>query len=115
MLDGQAASDADRAAAADYSTRQAELQAAALASEPVHAQDSSTSMAALSSKASRASALPCKATQPSLPQKGLTTLRSKSTGLRQKKSSDSAAMSAVPGERIGSSDVGASVGKTWTV
>ena len=112
MLDGQAASDADRAAAADYSTRQAELQAAALASEPVDAQDSSTSMAALSSKASRASALPCKATQPSIPQKGL---RSKSTGLRQKKGSDFAMMSAVPGERIGSSDVGASVGKTWTV
>ena len=106
VLDGQAVSEADRTAAAAYITQQAQMPSADSDSAAVPEQDTTLSPAAsLRAGRAAAAALPSRASLPSSPQRGLQTLRTKSTGLRQKKSGDVGAMGRVTGQRTGSSDV----------
>jgi hypothetical protein len=106
VLDGQAVSEADRTAAAAYSTQQAQMPSADLDSAAVLEQDTTLSPAAsLRTGQAAAAALPSRAGVPSSPQKGLQTLRTKSTGLRQKKSGEIGAVGRVTGQRSGSSDM----------
>lgn len=104
VLDGQAVSDQDRAAAADYSTRQAQLETAAPALDE---QDSNISPAASlkPSRAAAAAALPSRPSLPSSPHKGLHALKAKSTGSRQKNSGDTAPSSAVASHKTVSAGV----------
>jgi len=103
VLDGQAVSETDRTAAAAYSTRQAQMPSADLESAAVPEQDTTLSPAAsLRTGRAAAAALPSRASLPSSSQRGLQTLRTKSTGLRQKKSGDIGAVTRVTGQRTGS-------------
>ena len=105
MLDGQAVTDQDRAAAADYSTRQAQLETAA---PTLDEQDSNMSPAASlkpSRAAAAAAALPFRPSLPSSPHKGLHALKAKSTGSRQKNSADTAPLSAVASHKTVSAGV----------
>ncbi|DBB11172.1 TPA: hypothetical protein ACH3X3_006625 [Trebouxia sp. C0006] len=108
VLDGQAVSEADRTAAAAYSTQQAQMPSAdsSADSAAVLEQDTTLSPAAsLRTGRAAAAALPSRAGVPSSPQKGPQTLRTKSTGLRQKKSGEIDAVGRVTGQRTGSSDM----------
>lgn len=105
VLDGQALSEADRTAAVAYSTQQAQMPSADLDSATMLEQDTTISATSLRTGRAAASALPSRAGVPSSPQKGLQTLRTKSTGLRQKKSGEIGAVGRVTGQRTGSSDM----------
>ncbi len=119
VLDGQAVSEADRTAAAAYSTQQAQMPSADLDSAAVLEQDTTLSPAtSVRTGRAAAAAVPSRASLPSSPRKGLQSLRTKSTGLRQKKSGEIGAVGRVTGQRSGSSDM--STGKpllclTWRV
>ncbi|DBA76330.1 TPA: hypothetical protein ACH3X1_010042 [Trebouxia sp. C0004] len=89
VLDGEAVSEADRTAAAAYSTQQAQMPSADLESAAVPEQDTTLSPAtSLRTGRAAAAAMPSRASLPSSTQRRLQTLRTKSTGLRQKKSGD---------------------------
>ena len=120
VLDGQAVSEAHRTAAAAYSTQQAQMPSAD--SEPAAAvpvQDTTLSPAtSLRTGRAAAAASPSRASLPSSPQRGLQTLRTKSTGLRQNKDGGIGAVGGSTGQRSGSSEL--STGKpllclTWRV
>ena len=118
VLDGQAVSEAHRTAAAAYSTQQAQMPSAD--SEPAAAvpEQDTTLSPATSLRTGRAAASPSRASLPSSPQRGLQTLRTKSTGLRQSKNRDIGAVGGSTGQRSGSSEM--STGKpllclTWRV
>ena len=119
VLDGQAVSEAHRTAAAAYSTQQAQMPSADSEPAAVPKQDTTLSPAtSLTTGRATAAASPSRASLPSSPQRGLQTLRTKSTGLRQKKSGGIAAVGGITGQRSGSSEM--STGKpllclTWQV
>ncbi|KAL0030329.1 hypothetical protein WJX77_010230 [Trebouxia sp. C0004] len=102
VLDGEAVSEADRTAAAAYSTQQAQMPSADLESAAVPEQDTTLSPAtSLRTGRAAAAAMPSRASLPSSTQRRLQTLRTKSTGLRQKKSGDTGAVSRVTGQTSG--------------
>lgn len=105
VLDGQAVSEADRTAAAAYSTQQAQMPSADSDSAAMLEQDTTISPTSLRTGPAAASALPSRASLQSSPWTGLQTLRTKSTGLRQKKCGAIGAVRRVTGQRTGSSDM----------
>ena len=86
-LDGQSISDSDRAAAADWGTRQAQQQAADPAVEDSNTPDPAASAPGLPGLSSRAAAVP-KSGLPGSPRRGVTLTKGKSTGLKPRKSGE---------------------------